>query len=486
MIPPMADELSRMEQTVGRYLLFGPVGAGGMATVHVGRLVGPAGFAKLVAIKRLHPHLAKEREFVTSFLDEARIASRVRHPNVVSVDDVVIEGNEVLLVMEFVRGRALSLLLAKERDRRHVVPPPIACAIATDMLQGLHAAHTARDERGRPLALVHRDVSPQNVLVGADGVSRVLDFGIAKALNRLHTTTDGAVKGKLAYMAPERLVDDAQVTPSVDVYGAAIVLWEMLSGERYFGTASDPALIPKVMEAKYRHLTDPELGGLDAVLERALAREPEKRFASCRDLVFALEQEVVVASRVEVADWLQRVAGDELAATTAALTDIERGSVPAMRAQPESTTVTSKAVVRSTTTEDVPTVSVERTKKVPIVATGGIVGGAALIAIFAAGTFRTQPAASSAQPTPAAPAALAAASTAATDVASPAASTDAQLAPPKVVTSANAEPTPATLKGTGHGRTRVTPPKGVGDAGATPTVDAGTKSNDLDGPSDRK
>ena len=323
----MPDDISRLERTFGRYLLFGQIGAGGMAAVHLGRRVGSAGFSRLVAIKRLHPHLAKEKEFVHSFLDEARIAARVSHPNVVSIDDVVMDGDEVFLVMEYVHGRSLSFLAQAERAHGRAVPPSIAAAIALDMLHGLQAAHVARDERGRELGLVHRDVSPQNVLVGVDGVARVLDFGIAKALGRLQTTEAGAIKGKLAYMAPERLLE-RKVTLSVDVYSAGIVIWEMLAGERYFDGPSDETMFAKVAAATYRHLTGPAFAELDVVLERALGREPERRHASCNELAHAIHRAADLASRAEVMAWVQKIAGAELAESAAVIEEIERSSVP--------------------------------------------------------------------------------------------------------------------------------------------------------------
>ncbi len=334
-------------QTVGRYLLFGQIGAGGMGAVHLGRLIGPAGFSRLVAIKRLHPHLSKEREFVNAFLDEARIAARVSHPNVVSIDDVVIAGNEVLLVMEYVKGPSLSFLASAERKSGRCVPPRIAVAIAVDMLHGLQAAHDARDERGRALGLIHRDVSPQNVLVGVDGVARVLDFGIAKALGRLQTTEEGAVKGKLAYMAPERL-SDRESTASVDIYAAAIVIWELLAGERYFEGPSSEALLPIVIDAKYRHLRDPALVAIDAVLERALRREPSERHGSCNELAKDLERLIVPASRSEITPWVQRIAGAEIAESDALISDVERNS---MRSPPPPSEASRTVTTRVDTSE---------------------------------------------------------------------------------------------------------------------------------------
>ncbi len=330
----MPADLSRLDRTVGRYLLFGQFGAGGMARVHLGRLVGPAGFSRLVAIKRMHPHLVKERAFVDAFLDEARIAARIHHPNVVATHDVAIDGDEVLLVMDYVHGRALSQLVAGPDDAARRVPAGVAVTIAVDILHGLHAAHSARDERGKPLGLVHRDVSPQNVLVGVDGVARVLDFGIAKAFGRLAATTNGDVKGKLAYMAPERLLDDT-ATASVDIYGAAIVIWEMLAGERYFGQASDPSLLPKVMEPTYRPLPGGDLGALDAPLQKALQRQASQRFATANAFAEALEGAFKAASRTEVAAWVESVAGVELSQRSELIEEIERSSVPSMPAAGE-------------------------------------------------------------------------------------------------------------------------------------------------------
>src|SRR4030088_3091893 len=176
-----------------------------MATVHFGRLQGAAGFARSVAIKSLHPQYAKDPDFVAMFLDEARLAARIAHPNVVPTLDVVSQGDDLLLVMEYVRGSALSRLVRPLTQKGERMPQRIAGSIVSGVLRGLHAAHEAKSEIGEPLDIVHRDVSPQNVLVGTDGIARVLDFGVAKAAGRCYTTRDGNIKGKVPYMAPEQL-----------------------------------------------------------------------------------------------------------------------------------------------------------------------------------------------------------------------------------------------------------------------------------------
>jgi eukaryotic-like serine/threonine-protein kinase len=161
---------------VGRYALYGEIASGGMATVYYGRLIGPVGFSRTVAIKRLHAHFAKDPEFAVMFLDEARLAARIRHPNVVPTLDVVALEGELLLVMDYVQGDSLAQCLRAASAARQPIPLEVVSAIACAVLHGLHAAHEATNEQGEPLAMVHRDVSPQNVLVGADGVPRVLDL----------------------------------------------------------------------------------------------------------------------------------------------------------------------------------------------------------------------------------------------------------------------------------------------------------------------
>src|SRR5262245_25368485 len=174
-----------------------------MATVHLAHFAGPLGFSRVVAAKRLHPHLVDDTDFKRMFLDEARLAARIRHPNVVPTLDVVVDGHEIILVMEYVHGESLFALRRTARERQQLIPLSVATAIMVSVLHGLHAAHEAKSENGDPLRIVHRDVSPQNILVGADGAVRVLDFGVAKAIQSRSEALPGTVKGKFSYMAPE-------------------------------------------------------------------------------------------------------------------------------------------------------------------------------------------------------------------------------------------------------------------------------------------
>src|SRR4051812_38737831 len=172
--------------TVGRYLLHRQIARGGMATIHIARLLGDEGFSRIVAAKRLLPEFAENSEFVAMFLDEARIASRVHHRNVVPVLDVVTRDGETLLVQEYIHGVPLHWLLRAARRNQTRIPFEISVSVACQVLAGLHAAHETRDEMGAPLEIVHRDVSPQNVMVAVDGTARLLDFGIAKATMAAH------------------------------------------------------------------------------------------------------------------------------------------------------------------------------------------------------------------------------------------------------------------------------------------------------------
>ncbi|NUP13042.1 MAG: protein kinase [Polyangiaceae bacterium] len=308
---------------VGRYAIQGEIATGGMATVHCGRLVGPAGFTRNVAIKRLHPQFAKDPDFVAMFLDEARLASRILHPNVVPILDVVADSGELFLVMEFVPGEALSKLFKRTPEG---VPLSIAASIAVGVLEGLHAAHEARGENGEPLSIVHRDVSPQNILLGLDGVARLIDFGVAKASGNATATRDGQIKGKVAYMAPEQIRAEP-VDRRADVYAASVVLWEMLTGKRYFSEAdSDAARMMRALttEAPPPSTERPELGPeVDAILVRGLQRDPAKRFASAREMAQAIERVTSPAAARDVARWVEAKAGETLALRTQRMNEFD-------------------------------------------------------------------------------------------------------------------------------------------------------------------
>ena len=321
--------MDREGRSVGRYVLYDRIASGGMAQVHLGRLVGAVALSRTVAIKRLLPHCATDAEIVPMFVDEARLAARIRHPNVVGTLDVVQEGDELLLVMEYVHGESLARLVSRARTRGIPVPPSIAVAIGISMLEGLHAAHEARSERGEPLGIVHRDVSPQNVIIGADGVARVVDFGIAKARGRIQTTRDGQLKGKAGYIAPEQLRDTG-LDRRVDVYAAAVVLWEVLAGRRLFEGDGAPAVMRSVLEQRVEppsHFAATAIPrSLDDVIMRGLARTPADRFDTAREMAVALEHTMTPASAREIERWVESLAAEVLASRAALLAAIESDS----------------------------------------------------------------------------------------------------------------------------------------------------------------
>ena len=313
-------------RVVGRYVLFDEIASGGMATIHIGRLQGEVGFSRPVAIKRLLPQFARDAEFVSMFLEEARLAARIRHPNVVPVLDVVSEGDELFLVMEFIQGETVTRLVRVTRNRARIVPMPVALAIAADMLQGLHAAHEATDEHGQPLHIVHRDISPHNVMVGNDGVARVLDFGIAKASSSSQSTREGEVKGKFAYMSPEQL-SSTPVDRRADVFAASIVLWEMLTGNRLF-QAPDPAgIVGKVLNGRIAPPSELAQGipaQLDALVLKGLARDPRLRFSTASEMARKIETlGIAIARPAEVGAWVNRIAGDTLKKRARRIAEIE-------------------------------------------------------------------------------------------------------------------------------------------------------------------
>jgi eukaryotic-like serine/threonine-protein kinase len=323
------EYIDPVERLLGRYALGQKIASGGMATVHLGHVVGAIGFKRIVAIKRLHERFATDPKFVSMFIDEARLAARVRHPNVVPTLDVVVDDGEIFVILEYVHGEPVHRLSRMVMTAARF-PLRIASGILFGVLLGLHAAHDARNERGEPLRIVHRDVSPQNILVGPDGVPRVLDFGVAKAFGRMRTTAQREVKGKLAYLAPEQLTG-APVDQRTDVYGASIILWELITGGRLFHADEPAAILQKAMYATIDppsvHTGEPN-PKLDAIVMRGLARDPSHRWPTARAMALALEECIPPASAPHIGAWVARVARKQLEEREALIAEMEGAVAP--------------------------------------------------------------------------------------------------------------------------------------------------------------
>ena len=322
---PGAAESSATTETgkLGRYQLLQKLASGGMASVYLARAAGPAGFEKVVALKRIHPHLADEKSFVDMFLDEARIASRIDHANVCSVFDFGEAEGTYYIAMEYLAGEPFSQIAKNmARSAEHLRDPRRAYFVArmiADASEGLHAAHELRSREGELLNVVHRDISPQNLFITYDGVVKVVDFGIASAADRLHHTQGAEVKGKFSYMAPEqaRGAKGAALDRRADVFALGIVLWEMLALKRLFrrdtpaetlmALVNDPILTPSSQRPGLT--TD-----FDAIVMKALARKAEERYPSARelgrDLGKAIGKAGEVMGAVDLSEWLETLVPD--------------------------------------------------------------------------------------------------------------------------------------------------------------------------------
>jgi serine/threonine-protein kinase len=431
-------------RTVGRYALFEEIASGGMATVHLGRLVGPVGFSRTVAIKRLHPQFAKDTDFVAMFLDEARLVARIRHPNVVPTLDVVQEESELLLVMEYVQGETLSRLLRRSRALNQRPPVPVVATVLVGVLHGLHAAHEATGESGEPLMIVHRDVSPQNILVGPDGVPRLLDFGVAKATQRLQSTRDGQVKGKLAYMAPEQVSSD-DVDRRCDVFAAGVVLWEALAGKRLFEGQTDARIMQQILHADIPppSLVAPEVSPeLDAICARALSRDRAGRFTTAREMALALEKATPLATASDAGAWVELLAHEVIAERAARVAEIESRSDVFIKPAPAEIDV---AFPDEPPPGATPT---RRSRAIALTALALVLLGVAVSAGFALATLRQErpaPAAAAAAPASGSAPAPAPSPPLAPASAPPAASQVAAPTPPVEDTPPSASPAPAKL-----------------------------------------
>jgi hypothetical protein len=278
-------------QRLGRYQLITRMAVGGMAEVFLARHGELAGFRTLVVVKRVLPHLASDPDFITMFLDEARIASMLDHPNLVRIVEVGRHGDEFFLAMELVQGKPLSSLLRRALLHQHTIDPRVAAWIVAQAAAGLHHAHGLCGPDGRPLGLVHRDVSPQNILVSFEGAVKVIDFGIAGAVGRLTETGTGGLKGKLAYMAPEQARAES-MDQRADVFALGVVLWETLCCRRLFARTTDVATLNAVLHEPipFPSTMTRAPAAVEAIVMKALCRDPAGRYQTAQELSQALER----------------------------------------------------------------------------------------------------------------------------------------------------------------------------------------------------
>jgi serine/threonine protein kinase len=260
-----------------------PIGSGGSANISIAVAEGIAGFSKLVVLKTIREELTSNSAATKMFLDEARLSARMNHPNVVQVYEVFLRRDVPVIVMEFLDGQPLNMVLAQAPDSKSLTVE-LAISILSKVLAGLHYAHTLRDFSGEPLGLIHRDVSPHNVMVTYDGQVKLVDFGIAKLASVDHHTRTGVIKGKLTYMAPEQFT--GKVDCRADIFSVGVMLWELATRQRFWGELAEPALIGRLISGDLPHLRKPS--DIDDELYRicckALAHHPDDRYATAADM----------------------------------------------------------------------------------------------------------------------------------------------------------------------------------------------------------
>jgi serine/threonine protein kinase len=279
-----------------RYELICPIAEGGMASVWIARQTGKHGFQRLVAVKTILPKYACDSRFQTMFLDEVRIASRIEHDNVTQIVDVGEQHDTTYLVMEYVDGEALSTIHRQLKKKGARMPAGVLLRIMADVCGGLHAAHELRDEDGQLLGVVHRDVSPQNVLVTASGDAKLIDFGIAKARDRIAAdTSTGTLKGKVRYMAPEQAVG-GEVDRRADIWAIGAMLYDLLSGKAPYESENDVQTLLALMSGRPpAPLPSTIHPAIQAVVRRALVAAPSGRFATAAEMQQAIEESMIEA-----------------------------------------------------------------------------------------------------------------------------------------------------------------------------------------------
>jgi serine/threonine protein kinase len=301
---------------VGKFELLMRLGQGGMATVYLARSLGTGGFQRLVAIKLMHQFLSTDDQFVEMFLDEARVAANIRHPNCVSIVDLGNEADQLFMVMDYVEGDTLAAIEGTAARLGRAIPLGVVLRVVLDALAGLDAAHELKTPDGVDLKVVHRDVSPQNILIGVDGTARLTDFGIARAEQRIATTRTGMLKGKAPFMAPEQF-EGRPVDRRADVFAMGVTLWEAIALRRLFPGRETYEQALRNTRAPYRKLKDilPSVpASLDEIVRKALAHNPNERFPTAAAFADTLEKEFrsILATSRQVGSFMAAVAADKI------------------------------------------------------------------------------------------------------------------------------------------------------------------------------
>ncbi|WP_437975022.1 serine/threonine-protein kinase [Sorangium sp. So ce295] len=453
---------------LGRYELLLPIAAGGMAMVWAARLKGTRGFQKIVAVKTMLPTLSEDDQFERMFLSEASLASQIRHPNAVEILDLGEQDGVLFLAMEWIDGIPLNQVM-KVAKRQNGMPIPIAVRIVAQACAGLHAAHELKDKSGKLVGLVHRDISPQNILVTYNGLAKVVDFGVAKATALNDSTTQaGQLKGKVSYMAPEQVRGDA-IDRRVDVFAMGIVLYTLTTGKHPFRRESEGATLFAIsstdpVEAPHEFQADYP-ASLEAVLMRALEKERDQRYATANELMRALDKALPPNQRAtdeDVANFVRELFEDQQEQTRAALTEaLERadrnqlrnslGSSDVTGAGPSSVstfrTVNLRGAARSAAgnsalDDEIPPFARSRSRALPAVVILGLLAAGVLAVLLRSGDA---PAPLPSGAAPAAPASAAPAPAPSKAEAPPATELDAPPGQPSASVSASAAPTPAPL-----------------------------------------
>ena len=314
----MAQAEPRKPIRFGKYTLIDRIAVGGMAEIFLARQAGLEGFEKTIVIKRIRPHLSKQPNFVKMFLNEAKLAAQLNHPNIVQIYDLGKIGESYFIAMEYIFGRDMRRIIPKADALGIPFPMVYALKIASSVCEGLYYAHARTDLYGNALNIVHRDVTPENIFVSFDGTVKVLDFGIAKAANQIEQTRAGEIKGKLSYMSPEQCMGKSLDNRS-DIFSLGVVLYEWLTGFKLFTGDSEVAILKSITEGKiyapsYFKADIPE--GVEAILMKALAKDREDRYQTAWEMQYDLDQFLsqyeFTPSNIHLSNFLKQLFNDEL------------------------------------------------------------------------------------------------------------------------------------------------------------------------------